>query len=133
MILKTIERKLLSKPSISVNLPEETEEHFADLIIMLDSAESLTDFKEKMEKDSYFSGIEGVPLVDFNYTAGKLKNTKSWVARSKYVDDIYIQIAQYDLRNIIDEAETEVVKKEAKEMSANLDGVYKQIYSRGKK
>ena len=131
--MKTIERKLLSKPSISVRLPQETLEHFSDLIIMLDSADGLTDFKEKMEKHPYFSGIEGVALVDFTYTAGELKATKSWVSRSKYVDDLYIQIAQYDLKNIIDDTESESIKKEAKDMNSNLDVVYKKIYSRGKK
>jgi hypothetical protein len=131
--MKTIERKLLSKPSISVRLPEETLEHFSDLLIMLEEADGLTDFKEKMEQHPYFSGIEGVQLVDFTYTAGELKATKSWVSRSKYVDDLYIQIAQYDLRSIIDNANSEAVKKEAENMSLALDGIYKQIYSRGKK
>ena len=131
--MKTIERKLLSKPSISVRLPEETLEHFSDLLIMLEEADGLTDFKEKMEQHPYFSGIEGVQLVDFTYTAGELKATKSWVSRSKYVDDLYIQIAQYDLKNIIDDTESESIKKEAKDMNSNLDGIYKQIYSRSKK
>lgn len=131
--MKTIIHKLLSKPEIEVKLPEKTQEHFADLVIMLDSAESLTDFKGKMEKDSYFSGIEGVPYVDFVYTAGKLKRIKSLASKLKYIDDIYLQIAQYDLRSIIDDTESEAIKKEAKDMNSNLDGIYKQIYSRSKK
>jgi hypothetical protein len=121
--MKTIVHKLLSKPAIEVKLPEETREHFCDLIIMLNSAESLTDFKEKIERHPYFSGIEGVEYNNLVYTAGKLKRTKSKKSISKYMDDIYIQIGQRDLKNIGGEAES---------MSTALDILYSKIYKKGK-
>jgi hypothetical protein len=123
MSIKTIDHKLLSTDGITVKLPEETREHFCDLIIMLDSAVSLTDFKEKIERHPYFSGIQGVEQVNLVYTAGKLKRTKTEKSKAKYRDDIYIQIAQNDLKNI---------EKEAGEMHASLDLIYSKIYKKVK-
>jgi hypothetical protein len=121
--MKTIERKLESTNGITVKIPEETREHFIDLMEILDSAKSLTDFKEMMEKHHYFSLIEGVEYVNLVYTAGKLKRTKTEKSTIKYRDDLYIQLAQNDLKNI---------KKEAGEMHRSLDAIYSKIYKRGK-
>lgn len=116
--MKTIDHKLLSIDE-TVKLPEETREHFFDLIIMLDSAVSLTDFKEKMEKHPYFSEIEGLEYNNLVYTAGRLKRTKNEKSKSKYRDDIYLQLGQRDLKS---------ATQDAQNMKANLDSLYSKIY-----
>jgi hypothetical protein len=121
--MKTIERKLLFKPAIEVKLPEETREHFCDLIIMLDSAKSLTDFKEKIERHPYFSEIVGVEYNNLVSTAGQLKRTKNAKSKAKYTDDLYIQLGQRDLKNI---------KQQAEDMISALDVLYSKIYKKGK-
>ena len=122
MVMKTIEKKLASTQGIIIRLPEETREHFIDLMEILDCAKSLTDFKERMEKHPYFSLIEGVEYNNLVDTAGKLKKTRTEKSKLKYRDDLYIQLGQNDLKNI---------KKEAREMNKSLDAIYSKIYKKG--
>jgi hypothetical protein len=117
--MKTLKHKLFSMDE-SVDAPEVTGEHVLNLIHMADSAKDLTDFKRRMEQDSYFSEIRGLEYNNLVHTAGKLKKSKNLSEKSKYQDDIYLQIAQYELGK-------EDVKGAAK-LQDKIGEIYERLY-----
>lgn len=119
--VKTVEHKLFSINE-SVKVPEITGEHVLNLIHMTYSSINLTDFKRKMEKDSYFSGIDGIEYNNLVHTAGELKRKKNLdeQLKLKYIDDIYLQIAQYDLRR-------KGIGEEDK-MNESINEIYSKLY-----
>ena len=90
--MKTVEHKLLSIPGESIEIPEETLEHTEQLFKLAKSSRNEVILREKMNNDTYFSGMDEdmiETLIHSNYHLKKYH-------RLKYKDMLYAIIGHYD-------------------------------------